>query len=74
MGIIIEAMSINENLINQLKGMSKIDKLTIMQILLDVESNPARRHKITELAGLGKEIWDNTDAQKYIDGERSNWG
>ena len=66
-------MAINKDLINQLKNLSKTDRLTIMQILLDVDSKPEKRHKITELAGLGKEIWSNTDAQKYIDEERSDW-
>jgi hypothetical protein len=26
-----------------------------------------------ELQGLGKEIWDNIDAQAYVDRERESW-
>jgi hypothetical protein len=27
-------------------------------------------HEITELRGLGKEVWNNIDAQEYINAER----
>jgi len=36
------------------------------------EPGVPRRH-ITELRGLGKEIWSDQDAQEYIDGERDSW-
>lgn len=65
---------INENLINQLKSLSKYDKLTIIKILLSPEVTLQEKHSITELAGLGKEIWENIDAQKYVDEERASWG
>lgn len=28
---------------------------------------------IFELRGLGKEIWEGMDAQKYVDRERASW-
>lgn len=31
------------------------------------------RHHITELKGLGKEVWQGVDAQKYINAERDSW-
>ena len=31
------------------------------------------RHRITELKGLGKEIWEGIDAQEYVDRERDSW-
>ncbi|PYV33209.1 MAG: hypothetical protein DMG22_10700 [Acidobacteria bacterium] len=31
-----------------------------------------KRH-ITELRGLGKEIWHGQDAQEYINAERDSW-
>ncbi len=36
-------------------------------------SEPKRHHKITELAGLGKEIWQSIDAQEYVDSARDEW-
>jgi len=31
------------------------------------------RRRITELRGLGKEIWQGVDAQEYINAERNSW-
>ena len=30
-------------------------------------------HEITELEGLGKEVWNNMDAQEYVNAERDSW-
>ena len=39
-----------------------------------IENDEKRpRHQITELEGLGKEIWEGIDAQEYVDRERSSW-
>ena len=32
-----------------------------------------KKHSVTELKGLGKEIWEGIDAQKYVDNERESW-
>ena len=34
---------------------------------------PEPRHSIMELCGLGKEIWQGTDAQEYVNNERASW-
>ena len=34
---------------------------------------PDSGHSIMELEGLGKEIWQNIDAQEYVRRERSSW-
>jgi len=31
-------------------------------------------HEITELRGLGKEVWNNIDAQDHVNAERDSWG
>jgi len=30
-------------------------------------------HSILELEGLGKEIWEGIDVEKYIEEERNSW-
>lgn len=30
-------------------------------------------HDITELKGLGKELWEGIDAQEYVNNERDSW-
>ncbi len=34
---------------------------------------PARQRHITELRGLGKEVWQGLDAQEYVNSERDSW-
>lgn len=36
-----------------------------------IEKTP--KHNITELHGLGKEIWEGLDAQEYVNGLRKEW-
>lgn len=32
-----------------------------------------QKRSILELSGLGKEIWNEIDAQEYVDRERDSW-
>ena len=32
-----------------------------------------KRHSITELAGLGREIWKDIEPDEYVDRERESW-
>ena len=40
--------------------------------LVAAPQDPKKR-SILELRGLGKEIWQGVDAQKYVDGLREEW-
>lgn len=35
--------------------------------------NTAQEHRITELEGLGADLWKDMDVQEYIRGERASW-
>jgi hypothetical protein len=49
-----------------------VDSLGDSESMADVEpSNKTRR--LSELRGLGKEIWESIDVQKYIDDMRDEW-
>ena len=32
-----------------------------------------RKHRITEIRGLGKDLWKGVDAQDYVNAERDSW-
>lgn len=67
-------MVINEDLLNKLRSLSKHDRLDLLKILSIQGSGISnKKHKIVELAGLGKEIWQDEDIQEYVDKERSSW-
>ena len=50
--------------------MKLIDQLTYL-VRQRMTTHPY--HSILELQGLGKEIWQDVDAQKYVDRERASW-
>jgi hypothetical protein len=50
-----------------------------LQLLEDVISRvrlrvtARRKHSVMELKGLGKEIWEGINVEKYIEEERNSW-
>ena len=51
-----------------------------LQLLKDLVESVVRnqtlakpQHSILELEGLGKEIWEGVDVEKYIEEERASW-
>jgi hypothetical protein len=47
------------------------DRKRLVQALTAGRTETGRH--ITELRGLGKEIWRGRDAQQYVDQERDSW-
>jgi len=47
------------------------DRQRLVQALTAGQTGSGRR--ITELRGLGQEIWHGQDAQEYVDQERDSW-
>lgn len=46
----------------------------VSRIVEDViEDAPSAKRRITELRDLGKEIWQDVDAQHYVDNLRNEW-
>ena len=59
--------------ISQLKDSDKKVLLTklIAEILIPDKGQPYLN--IYDLKGVGKEVWNNIDAQEYVDFERASW-
>lgn len=47
------------------------DRVKLVNALTTDLSEP--EHEITELRGLGKEVWGGIDAQEYVNLERDTW-
>jgi len=60
-----------EELIEAARLLTVEDRNRLVDAL--TESAPRPRYHITDLRGLGKEIWQGVDAQQYIDAERDSW-
>lgn len=72
-------MKVEEIYEQHIRKLSKKERLKLLAMTADglAEAKPSggrRHHKITELAGLGKEIWQSVDAQQYVDSARDEWG
>ncbi|HLX39836.1 MAG TPA: hypothetical protein VKR42_04855 [Ktedonobacteraceae bacterium] len=52
------------------------EQLELIEDLISVARHRVKAiplHNITELRGLGKEIWEGVDVEKYINEERNSW-
>ena len=59
-------------LLEQAKALTPEERKTLVQLLLEIpDSTP--QHRLSELRGLGKDIWKNIDAQEYVDQLRDEW-
>jgi len=69
-------MSSYNEVLNQALSLKPDEQLRLIsELLADVRHRviPKPQPSITELRGLGKEVWNGIDAQEYVDGERASW-
>ena len=68
-------ININQ-IINEIEKLDYNDKITIMSrivSLLKHEEKSSQTYSITQLKGLGKNVWGKTNIATYIDSERESW-
>jgi len=60
-----------------LDSLSHADQLELLRLLTERLQAPAlakkQPGKLSELAGLGAEIWEGIDPAEYVRGERASW-
>ena len=67
------AMQTNlEALIEAAKHLSEEEREKLVEALHPSSDTPHPRH-ITEMRGLGKDLWQETDPQDYLNAERDSW-
>ena len=62
-----------EALIEAAKHLTPEDHERLLRALLQESRVPAGLRRITEIRGLGKEVWQGIDAQDYVNAERDSW-
>ena len=71
------AISVYNDVLRRVQRLSPDDQLRLLEDVASLVrrqvTTQARRRSILELQGLGKEIWQDIDAQDYIDQERATW-
>ncbi len=67
------AMQTNlEALIEAAKHLSDEERKKLVEALHLCSDSPQPRH-ITEMRGLGKDLWQGIDPQDYLNSERDSW-
>lgn len=67
------AMQTNlEALIEAAKHLSEEERKKLVEALHPCSDSLPHRH-ITEMRGLGKELWQGIDPQDYLNAERDSW-
>ena len=64
-------------ILQQAKTLSVKERKELVKLLVDSldvpETVPRQQRRLSELRGLGKEIWDGIDAQEYVNQLRNEW-
>ena len=60
-------------IVEQAKALSPHDRKELVKLLVDSLGEPTPQRRLSELRGLGKEIWQGIDAQDYINRLRDEW-
>jgi uncharacterized protein (DUF488 family) len=63
-------------LLDEVEKLAYTDQLRLLEqiaVLIRRKTTVKSHRSILEMQGLGKEIWQNIDAQKYVDEERNSW-
>ena len=64
-------------ILHQAKTLSVQERKELVKLLVDSldvpETVPRQQRHLSELRGLGKEIWEGIDAQEYVNQLRNEW-
>jgi hypothetical protein len=64
-------------ILHQTKTLSMQERKELIKLLIDSldvpDVAPRQQRRISELRGLGKEIWQGIDAQEYVNRLRNEW-
>jgi hypothetical protein len=68
------AISSYEQVLRVAEALPRQDQLRLIQELAQHTSQDAEQAtSVMELCGLGQEIWQQKDAQEYVNSERASW-
>jgi hypothetical protein len=65
-----------EDVVQEIRAMTTEEQKNLLGIItrmLNSSEQPARTRSLLEFEGVGKALWDGTDAQEYVNQLRSEW-
>jgi len=75
MSLAIEQNKIKNKIFREIDTLNNNDKLYLLSYIADALVKPKVKasYNITDLKGLGKEIWEKIEIDNYISTERDSW-
>ncbi len=75
-----EAINIHDLYMRYVRNLPAAQRIELISLIAEdladsdeVSHEPPQRRDITELRGLGKELWAGVDAQEYVNALRDEW-
>jgi len=68
-------ININQ-IVNEIERLDYNDKINILSRIVNLLKREEKNHmatSVTQLKGLGKDVWQKTDVATYITTERESW-
>ena len=68
-----------QDIVREAQALTPDERRKLIKLLVDTLGSPdtsepsRKRRSLMELAGLGAEIWQGIDAQRYVNHLRSEW-
>ena len=73
---VLNIKNLPDDLYAALRARARAERRSLSQEvvrILEREVGRSRKHKISELKGLGKDLWRKIDVARYLEGERRSW-
>jgi len=65
-----------EQIVSEIEKLDYSDKINIMSRIVNLLKREEKDHRalsVTQLKGLGKNVWRKTDIASYVSTERKSW-
>lgn len=73
---VLNIKNVPDDLYKALRKRASAERRSVAQAVIRILEREVRRphkHKISELKGLGKDVWRKVNVERYLDRERRSW-
>ncbi len=73
---VLNIKNVPDDLYEALRKRARAERRSVAQAvirILEREVGRARKHKISELRGLGQDLWRKVNLERYLQRERASW-
>ena len=60
-------------MLREIKKLEAEEQIKLLEELIFMLKSKMKKRSILELKGLGRDVWEAVDVEKYIESERSSW-